>query len=117
MWSHSPSRRADEYRQEELFSLKLADVIDKKRSESHLPEAPSEGRKIRGGFAGLNADEQPSLLYRLPIGDASADIFTDIGDRISSTTSGMRLKKVSKLLSYSDVRSCRFYSFEREEVS
>ena len=48
----------------------------------------------------------------MPVGGAS----TDIDDEVSSP-SGMRSKKVSKLLQYPGVRSRRFYRFKREEVT
>ena len=70
-------------------------VIAKMRSESHLPEAPLEGPKIFAFYAVPDDDEQPAPSYRLPIGDVSADILADIDDHISSTTTGMRLKKVT----------------------
>ena len=83
--------------------------------ESHLPEAPSEGCKIRGFLAGPDDDEQPAY-YRLPIADASADSFADVDDCISWTTTGMWSKKVSKLLPCPDICSWCFYWFEGEEV-
>ena len=45
------------------------------------------------------------LSYRLPIGDASADILTDLDDCISPRTSGMQSKKVSKVLHCPGMRS------------
>ena len=66
--------------------------------ESRLSEAPLEGRKIRGFHAGLDNNEQSESSYRLPIGDALADILANIDDRFPSTTSGVQSKKVSKLL-------------------
>ena len=85
--------------------------------ESNLPPTPSEGSKIWSFRAGLDTDEQPSSSYRLPVGDASADILADINDGISSSTIvGMCSKKVSKLLPYPDVHSRRYYRFEGEEV-
>ena len=86
------------------------------QSESCLPEALSEGCKIRSFRAGLDDDEQLVSSYWLLIGDAPADIFADIDDCISSTTTGMHSKKVSKLLPYPIVRSWCFYRFEVEEV-
>ena len=75
------------------------------QSESRLPEVPSEGRKILGFHVGLDNDEQLASSYRLPIGDAAADILANIDDLISLTTFGMQSKKVSKLLSYHGVCS------------
>ena len=44
------------------------------------------------------------------------DILADMDDRISSATSGMQSKKVSKLLPHPRVSSHCFYQFEGEEV-
>ena len=49
-------------------------LLDLVRSECDLPPAPLEGCKIRSFLTGLDADDQPSLSYQFPIGDASADI-------------------------------------------
>ena len=38
------------------------------------------------------------LIYRLPVGDTSADILSNLDDRISTGTTDMQSKKVSKLL-------------------
>ena len=114
--SHLLFHRADEDRQEEQLLLEFVNVIVQMKSESRLPEAPLEGCKIHGFCEGLDDDEQPESSYRLPIGDASADILADIDDHISSTTTGMRSKKVSKLLSYPSIHSRQFYWFEGEEV-
>ena len=110
-----PSCRADEDHQEEHSSLELMDGIAQMCFESSLPAAPSEGCKIRSFRTGLDAEEQSSSSYRLSIGDASADI-VDIDDRISSSTSVMRSKKVSKLLPYLGVQSRRFCWLKREAV-
>ena len=68
-------------------------------SLNELPEAPSESCKIHGFHVALE-DEQPASSYHLPIGSASGDILSDIDDLISSPSSGMHSKKVSKLLPY-----------------
>ena len=86
-------------------------------SESNVPLALVEGQKIWSFCSGLDADEQLSSSYRLPIEDMSADILADIYEHISSTTSGMLSKKVSKLLPLSGVRSRCYYHFEGEEVA
>ena len=78
-------------------------------------EAPSESRKIRGFRAAMEDDNQPASSYRLPAGGVSGDILLDIDDHISSPSSGMRSKKVSKLLPYPGVCSCQFYHFEGEK--
>ena len=58
----SQSRRVDDDRQEEQFSIDFVSV-------SHLcflawlPEAPSEGRKIHGFMAALEDDDQPAASY------------------------------------------------------
>ena len=75
------------------------------RSVNDLPEAPSEGRKIRRFCAAWDDGDQPASSYHLPVRGTSADILLDIDDLISSTTTGMRSKKVSELLHYSGVRS------------
>ena len=103
--SHPPSqsRQADEDCQEEQSSLDFVTAV------SHgLPEAPSESRKIRNLVA---------ASYKLPFGGASADILTDIDDRVSSTSSGMYSCKVSKLLQFQDVCSCKFYRFQGEDIT
>ena len=86
--------------------MELVDVIAHMHMESDLPPAPLEGCKIQGFCAGLDVEEQPSSSYRLPIGDASVDILANIGDCISSSTSGMCSKKIL-LLPYPGVRSRR----------
>ena len=75
---------------------------------SELLEAPSENRKIRGFRAALDGNDQPASSYCLPVGGASVDI----DDCISSPSSGMPSRKVSKLLPYPRVHSRRFYHFE-----
>ena len=68
-------------------------------------------------MAGLEADDHATSFYRLPAGGVSADILEDIDDHISSPPSGMRSKKVSKLLQYVGVCSRRFYRFEGDEIT
>ena len=48
-----------------------------------------------------------------PIGSTSSDILADLDDPISSTTNGMRSKKVSKLLPYPVMH---YYLFEGKDV-
>ena len=115
-WSHSPSHQVDEHHQKEHSSLELIHVIDKMLSVSSLMEAPSEGRKILSFCKGRDDEEQPASSYMLPIGDASVDILANIDDHISSTAARMQSKKISKLILYPGVHSCRFYSLEGEEV-
>ena len=85
-WLWWSSCWADVGHQEGHSSLELIDVIGQMHSESHLPEALSEGHKNRGFRASLDVEEQASSSYRFPVGDASADILADIDDRISSNT-------------------------------
>ena len=91
------------------------DVVDWIRVYGSLPSAP-ENCKIRGFKVALDADDEPSSSYQLPISDSSSDILLDLNDCISYATSGMRSKKVSKLLMYLGVCSCKYYHFEGEEV-
>ena len=77
--------------------MELVDVIARICTESDLPPAPLEGWRIWSFRAGLDADEQPSSSYRLPIGDVSADILADVDYHVSSITTGMHFKKVSKV--------------------
>ena len=86
-------------------------------SLNELPEASLESRKIRGFRVALEDNDQPASSYCLPVGGASGDILADIDDCISSPSSGMRSKKVSKLLTYPGVRSHRFYRFKGEELA
>ena len=65
----------------------------------------------------MEDDDQPAASYKMPIGDASADILTNVDDRISSTSSEMCSQKVSKLLQYPDVCSRKFYRFEEEDLT
>ena len=81
------------------------------RSASNFPDSPSEGHEICGFCASLDDNDQPASSYRLPDGDAYADVLADIDDRISLTTTDMRLK-VLKLLSYPCICSRHFYWFE-----
>ena len=83
-------------------------------SLNNLPEAPSETGEINSFRAALEDDNQPASSYCLPVAGASRDIFSDIDDHISSPSWGMHLKKVSKLLPYPGVCSCRFYRFKAE---
>ena len=61
-------------------------------------------------------DDQPASSYRLSIGGASEDILTDIDDRVLSPPSGMRWRKVSKLLTSPGMCSLRFHWFEGGEL-
>ena len=65
---------------------------------------------------GLDDNEQQASSYLLPMGDTSADILAVIDDPISSTTTGMQLKKVYKLLPYPGGRIQQFCQFKGEEV-
>ena len=118
--SHSPSqsRRVDEdCRQEEKSSPDFVTVVSHLRSLTGLPEDPSEGRKIHGFMAVLEDDDQPAASYKLPIGGTSADILADIDNRVSSTSSGMCSREVSKLLPFQGVRSHKFYRFLGEDIT
>ena len=55
-------------------------VVSRLCSLTGLPEAPSEGRKIRGFMAALEDGDQPSASYKLPIDGVSADILADIDE-------------------------------------
>ena len=68
-------------------------------SLNELPEA-SENHKISGFRSVLEDNDQPTSSYHLLVDGASTDILADIDDRVSSSSSGMHLKKVSKLLTY-----------------
>ena len=74
-----------------------------------LLEDLSDSRKIRGFHLALEDDTQPSASYKLPIGDASANIVGDIDYRVSSMSSVISSRKVSKLLQYPGVCSRKFY--------
>ena len=113
---HFPSRRANKDRQEEQSSLDFVDVVVHMWSVNDLLEAPSENHKILGFRAMLDDDDQLALSYCLPVCGESADILADINDHILSTSTGMRSKKVSKLLPYPEVSSCSICHFEREEL-
>ena len=86
------------------------------RGRSRSPSRTSS----RGGSAspgGEKHSSQPAASYKMPIGGASADILADIDTRVSSSSSGMRSRKVSKLLQYQGVRSRKFYRFEGENIT
>ena len=99
--SSSQSRWADENHQEEQFSLDFVTVVFHLHSLTEFPEAPSEGRKIRGLNAALKDDDQPAASYKLPI-------LADIDNRVCDTSSRMRSRKVSKLLQFQGVLSSDF---------
>ena len=65
----------------------------------------------------LKDDDLHASSYKLPIGGASADILADMDSRVSSSSSGMRSRKSSKLLQYQGVRSCKFFHFQGEELT
>ena len=88
----------DEDHQEEPSLLDFVSVVSHLRSLTGLPEALSEGRKIRGFMAALEDIDQSAASYKLPIGGTSADILADIDVRVSSTSSGMCSRKLSELL-------------------
>ena len=100
---------------EDQSLLNVVSLVATSHSLNELPEAPPKSRKIRGFKSPLKDDDQPTSSYRLPVGGASADILAYIDVRILSLSLGMRLK-VSKLLQYPGVRSCRFYRPEGVEV-
>ena len=86
------------------------------RGRSRSPSRTSS----RGGSASPGGEKHSSQLaasYKIPIGGASADILADIDTRVSSSSSGMRSRKVSKLLQYQGVRSRKFYRFEGENIT
>ena len=111
--SPSQSQRADKDCQEEQSSLDFMAVVAHLYSLNGLPEASSESCKIRGFRTALVNGNQPAASYKLTIGNVSADILTDIDDWVS----GMHSWKVSKLLQFQGVRSCKFYQFEGEDVT
>ena len=55
------------------------------QSVNSLPEALSEGRKIRGFRAGFDDNEQPASSYWLPNGDVSTDICGVVVARLPHT--------------------------------
>ena len=61
-------------------------MVNNLRSLNGLLEALSESRKICGFRSAVEDDDQPASSYKMPIGEASADILTDIDDRVSSTS-------------------------------
>ena len=67
----SPSRRADEDRQEQQSLLDFVLVVATLQSLNELPEAPSENHKISGSLAALEDNDQSASSYRLPVGFAS----------------------------------------------
>ena len=97
--------------------MDFVSVVATLRSLNELPEAPSENCKIRSFRAALVDDNQPTSSHRLSVGGALADILEDIDNCILSASSGMSLKKVSKLLQYPGICSCRFYIFEGDETA
>ena len=109
--SPSQSRRVDKDRQEEQSLLDFMSVVTNLCSLNGLPEEPLESHKIHGFDAAVENDDQPASSYKLPIGRASADILTDIDDRVLSALSGMRSRKVSKLLQHLGVQSRKIYRF------
>ena len=58
----------DEDLQKEHSSIALVDVIPCIQKTFDFPLAPLEGRKSPSFRAGLDADEQPSSFYQLPVG-------------------------------------------------
>ena len=113
----SPLWRVDEDRQDQQSSLDFESVVTTLRSPNELPEAPSEGRKVRGFRAALEDDGQPASSYKMPVHGASADILAGIDNRVSSPSLEMRSKKVSKLLQCPGILSRKFYWFEGEDVT
>ena len=84
--------------QEEQSLLDFVSVVATLQSLNELPEAPSESRNICGFCAALENDDQPASSYRLLVGRASGDILSDIGDHISSPSSGMCRRKCRSFL-------------------
>ena len=78
--SHSFSHRADppEGWQEEHSSANLVDVVGQIRNICCLPPTPSDSRKMCCFKVALDAEDQPSSSYRLPIGDSSSDTLADL---------------------------------------
>ena len=103
--------------QEEQSSLDFVSVVTNLRSLNELPEALPESHKIRSFHAAVELDDQPAFSYKMPIGGASVDILVDIDNRVSSMSSGMCSRKVSKLLQYPGVCSRKFYRFEGRNLS
>ena len=62
-------------------------------------------------------EPQGSRLWRMTTSQRLGDASSDINDRVSSTSSGMRSWKVSKLLQFLGVRSRKFYHFEGEDIT
>ena len=87
--SPSPSRRADEDRQEEQSSLDFVSVVTTLRFLNELPEAPSESCKICGFWAAVKDDDQPASSFKMPVGGAAVDI----DDRVSSPSSRLCSKE------------------------
>ena len=114
--SSSLSQWVDEDHQEEQSSLDFVSIMVTLQSLNDLPGSFREPQDSRIQ-ATLEDDEQPALSYRMPVGCASADILADIDYWVSSPSSGMRSKKVSKLLQYPGISSRRFCRFQGEEVT
>ena len=117
--SRSPSQSlwTDKECQEEQSSLDFVTVESHLHFLTRLPEASSESPKIRGFMAALEDNDQPAASYKLAIGGASADILANIDDRVSFTLSGMRSRKVSKLLQFQGVHSHKFCRFQGEDIT
>ena len=116
--SPSQSRKVNEGRQEEQSSIDFVSVMAQLRSLGGLPEALSEGDKRRGFMAAVEDDNLPAASSnKVPISGAPADILANIDSSLSSWSSGMRSRKVSKLLLYRGDRSRKFYLFEGEELT
>ena len=111
----SPSHRADKIHQEEQPSLDFMNMVAHMWAVNDFLEL--HRKAIRSaGFAQVWITRIRRLC---PIsclwGGTSTDILADIDNRISSSTTGMRSKKVSKLLPYPGVHSRLFYRFGGEE--
>ena len=109
--SRSPSRCMEEKCRRSSFHWTLF-WLWPRCGLNELLEAPSESRKIHRFCVALEDNDQSASSYYLPVGGASGDILSDIDDCISSPSSGMLSKKVSKLLTYPGVHSRRFNRFE-----
>ena len=72
--------------------VKVASCLCRGQEDVWLPYDPGPGR-------------QPFSAYHLPMGVASSEIPTDINNCITSLSTGMLSRKVSKLLPYPGVKS------------
>ena len=111
--SQSPSchNKPPEDRQEKHSSAYIVEIVSWICNIRDLPPAPSEGRKICGFNVVLDPDDHRSSHFCLTVSNASAGILADIDDHVSSSSSGIQSKKVSKLLPYPGVHSKHLLPF------